>query len=110
MSKKMFNVSSNEELHERGITDETGVLTNPEEVERCRQLFMDIVPVLETYPESTVAAVLCSLLGQNIAFVVKNSDAVLETLVDRVSYAIKYSAERELRDDNTDGSESHRVS
>lgn len=108
MSKKLFRVAeSNEELVENGITDENGVLQNAEEIERCRALFADIVPILETYPESTAAAVLSSLLGQNIAFVVKHSDATLETLVDRVTYAIKFAAERELSDD-PDGTESRR--
>lgn len=110
MANKLFTAATNEQLQERGITDENGVLRDPEEIERCRQLFLEIVPILESHRESSVAAVLCSLLGQNIAFVVKNSDATLETLVDRVVKAIKYSAERELRDDSSDGSESHRVS
>jgi len=110
MSKKMFEIAgTNDELVKRGITDEQGRLTDPDEIERCRQMFIEIVPILESYPESTVAAVLSSLLGQNIAFVVKNSDATLETLVDRVILAVKYAAERELSND-TDGSESHRVS
>lgn len=77
-----------------------------EAVERCRALMMQIIPIIQDAGLDDVAAVLSMLLGQNIGHVAKNSDIPLETLVDRITFAVRVNAEAELS--NVDDGESHR--
>jgi hypothetical protein len=80
-----------------------------EMMELSRELTSQLIPILNETRLDIAATTMAMLLGQNIAHVLKhdeNSEYTLETLVDRITLAVRTSAEASLADD--DSNESHR--
>lgn len=75
--------------------DEENVVTS-EMREQAHELFHAIIGPLEDARHDVAAMVLASLLGQNLAHVVRHSDIPLETLVDRATLAVRTNAQMEL--------------
>lgn len=89
--------------------DDDVLKVDPEMMERCRIITAAIIPVIQGERENDVAAVLAMLLGQNIGYVSRAAGIPLETLVDRITLAVRVNAQQELTDaqSGTESTSSH---
>lgn len=82
------------------IADENGVLTDPEMIRRVSQCIRELIPVLESHRPDVAACALADVLGQNTAWAARATGVPLETLVDRITLAVRSRAEQDLADAN----------